>query len=255
MTDSPRKKRTLAVPILLVIVVGAPLGGWLLRGTIATSIARDALAQRGLACDDRFGVELSAFFGSATIGPTRCTREGGLVEAIELTAPATIELDGFAPSTIEAEGVRLALRDRDLRGGSGWARELERLHLEQRVAGLVKGLSELSAMGLPPTTVMHAEVVRGSDELATIDGLTVTPGSSTGVAIDRVVFSAVMGAARLTLSDVRGTATRSAVHLEGQAMARAGVALLGTFSTGGPFTLDASALDSAEPELDLRADF
>lgn len=229
--------------------------GWLLRGTIATSMAASELSSRGLTCDERFSVELSAFFGEAVVAPTRCTHEGGLVEAIELTAPATITLDGFEPSAIEAEGVRLTLRDRDLRGGSGWAQQLRRINLEQRVAGLIKGLSEMSEMGLPATTITRAEVLRGSDELATLDRLVLGSGSPTTVAIDRVQFTAVMGAARLTLSGVTGSATGSVVHLEGDATARAGVALLGSFSTSGDFDLDASALDSASPELRLRAGF
>ncbi len=252
---SSRRKRPVALILVLVILVGVPLAAWLLRGTIATSMAASELSSRGLRCDDRFAVELSAGFGEATLAPTRCTHEGGLVEAIELTAPATVVLDGFEPASISADGVRLTLRDRDLRGGSGWAQQLRRINLEQRVAGLIKGLSEMSEMSLPPTTIEHAVVLRGGDELGSIDRLVLTPGSPARVAIDRVQFAAVMGAARLTLSGVSGTASGSTVHLEGDATARAGVALLGSFSTGGEFALDATALDSASPRLRLRSDF
>lgn len=243
------------MPIVVGLLLAIAVGAWLLRGTIATSVARSELETHGLRCDERFVVSPSALFGELTVGPTRCTHDGGLIEVIELTGDATLELEGFTPSALRANGVRLVLRDRNLRGGSGWAAELRRLHLEQRVAGLVKALSELGGMRLPPAHVGRAEVFRGGDELATIDGLVLTPGDRMGVAIDRAVFTAVMGAARLTLSGVTGTATRSDVRLQGQATARAGVVLLGTFSTGGAFTLDASALDTAAPELRLQASF
>lgn len=255
MAASRRRKRPVALIVVLVILVGLPLAAWLLRGIIATSMAASELSSRGLSCDERFAVSLSALFDEATVAPTRCAHEGGLVEAIELTGPARIRLEGFAPSAVEAEGVRLTLRDRDLRGGSGWAQQLRRINLEQRVAGLVKGLSELSQMGLPRTSVAQAEVLRGGDTIATLRLLELTPGSPMPVGIDRVEFTAVMGAARLTLSAVTGTATGAAVHLEGDATARAGVALLGSFSTGGEFELDASGLDSASPELRLQASF
>lgn len=249
-----RRRRSLAAPIVLAIVLAIPLAAWLLRGTIATSMARSEIEARGLRCDERFSVELSALFGEATIGPTRCTREGGLVEALELTGDATIELDGLTPAAVRAESVRVVLRDQDLRGGSGWAAQLRRINLEQRVAGLVKGLAELGGMNLPPTDIAHAEVFRGGEELAAIDGLVLTPSSSTDLAIQQVAFSAVGGAARLTLEGVTGSATPSAVHLEGDATARAGIALLGAFTTGGAFSLDASALDTSAPRLRLRAE-
>ena len=70
----------------------------------------------------------------------------------------------------------------------------------------------------------------------------------------RVVFTAVMGAASLTLTDVHGTATRDAVHLEGTATARAGIPMLGTFSTGGAFTLDATELTRDSPRFRLDGD-
>ena len=248
------KKRSRVLPLVLVIVLAIPLAAWLLRGTIATSMAESELASRGLTCDDRFSVKVSALFDEATIGPTRCTREGGLVEAVELTGNATITLDGFAPSEIHAESVRVVLRDQDIRGGSGWARQLSQINLEQRVAGLIKGLAELSGMSLPKTEIARAEVFRGGDELAAVDGLMLTPSGSTDLAIQRVAFSAVGGAATLTLNGVTGTAAPSTVHLEGDATARA-AALLGVFSTGGEFALDASALDTASPTLRLRASF
>jgi hypothetical protein len=246
------KKRSRALPIVLVIVLAISLAGWLLRGTIATSMASSELAARGLTCDDRFAVDVAALFDEASIGPTRCTREGGLVEAVELTGNATITLDGLAPSAIRAESVRVVLRDQDVRGGSGWARQLSQINLEQRVAGLIKGLSELSGMNLPQTEIAHAEVFRGGDELAAIDTLVLTPGGSTDLTIGRVAFSAVGGAATLSLNGVTGTATPTAVHLEGDATARAG-GMFGVFSTGGEFTLEASALDTASPALRLRA--
>ncbi len=248
--------RSRAVPIAIAVFVLLLLGAWLMRGTIATSIAKGELEARGLTCDERFAVEPAAFFGSATIAATRCSRaDGGLVEALELVAPATVQLDGFAVASVSAENVRLVLRDQDVRGGSEWASELQRLNLEQRVAGLIKGLSELSALDLPPTSIARAEVLRGGEEMCTIEGMGLVPGESLGLTIERVSFIAVLGAAQLTLSALTGTATRPSVHLEGQALARAGFALLGSFSTGGPFTLDATRLDTAQPQFRLRADF
>ena len=111
----------------------------------------------------------------------------------------------------------MVLRDQDIRGGSGWARQLSQINLEQRVAGLIKGLAELSGMSLPKTEIARAEVFRGGDQLAAVDGLILTPGGSTDLAIQRVAFSAVGGAATLTLNGVTGTAAPSTVHLEGDA--------------------------------------
>lgn len=246
-----KRRRSLAVPIALALVLAVPLLAWLLRGSIATALVRSELEARGLTCDDRFSIELSALFDEARIGPTRCTREGGLVEAIELAGDAVVDLDGLAPAAIQVESLRVVLRDQDLRGGTGWAAQLRRINLEQRVAGLVKGLSELGGMNLPPTEVVRAEVFRAGDELAAIDGLSMRAAE---VGIQRVAFSAVGGAARLTLEGVTGSATPSAVHLEGQASASVGVAFLGAIARAGAFALDASRLDTAAPLLRLRAD-
>jgi hypothetical protein len=256
--SNARGKRWIGIAAVgLVIVLGCVVAAWALRDAVATSMARDALASRGIECDERFAVELSATFGSATVGPTRCTREGGYVEAIELVGPARVALSGFEPTSVEAESLNVVLRDGDLPGGSGWAAELARLNLEQRVAGLVKGLAELSRLGLPPTTITRGHVLRGTESMATVEGLSLTPaaGGVTNVGLRNIVFEAMLGAARLTLSDVTGTATASAVSLQGQATARAGIALLGTISTGGSFTLVTSALDTDRPELRLRASF
>jgi hypothetical protein len=254
---TPKKRRSLLpLAIVGVLILGALGTAWALRSTIATSLAQSELLAHGVTCDSRFSVEPSAFFGSATLAPTRCTPEQrGLLEAFELTAPATVELDGFSVSTIHAESVRLTLKDRDVRGGSEWSPQLERVNLEQRVAGLVKGMSELSRLELPPTTVMRTEVVRAGQPMAQLDNLSLTPGDSLTVGAERIDFSVVMGAGHLTLEDVHGTATRPHVHLEGHATARAAILIIATVSTGGPFRLDATALDTAQPRFVLEADF
>lgn len=252
------QRRAPVLPIAIALLILAiPLTAWMLRGAIATSIARSELSARGLECDERLSVAPSALFDAARIGPTRCTLEGGLVEAVELTGEAVVELDGLAPAALRAAGVRVELRDRDVRGGTGWAPALRRVRLEERVAGLVKGLSELGGMELPKTRVERVEVLRGGAELARIDQLVLTPAASKSmeVAIEQVAFAAAAGAASLTLDGVTGSATASAVQLEGQATARAGIALLGMFSTGGAFTLGASALDTDAPRFHLSADF
>ena len=63
-----------------------------------------------------------------------------------------------------------------------------------------------------------------------------------------------MGVGQLTLTDVTGTATRPAVSLRGRADARAGMGIL-SVGRGGPFGLDASALDTASPQFRLTGDF
>lgn len=241
--------------VVVVVLLGIPLTAWLLRGVIATSIARDELSARGLSCDDRFSVSLSAMFDEATIGPTRCSHEGGVIEAIELLGNVTIELDGTAPTAVAADSVRLALRSTNVRGGSSWASALRRLDLEQHVAGLIKGLSELSSMDLPPTTAARVEIVRGRSTLATATNLTLTPGVELRLRVDRVRFSAgPMGVAQLVLTDVTGGATRAQVSLQGRATARAGVAIFSVVR-GGPFSIDATALDTASPRFRFTGDF
>lgn len=246
----------LAIAGLVLLAVGV-LGAWALRGVVATSLARAALEERGFRCDERFAVSVSARFGSATVGPTRCAREGeGHLEALELLGPARVSLSGLRPTSVEVESLRIVLSERDVPRGSGWAPELARLNLEQRVAGLMKALGELARLRLPPTTVVRADLQRGGSTMAQAERLVLTGrGESAELQLSRLTFEALMGAARLTLSDVTGTATAASVRLRGEATARAGIALLGTFSTGGRFDLEASALDGAEPRLRLRASF
>jgi len=119
--DETRRKPRVVAIVVLAALAGIPLAAWALRGTLATSIARDELEARGLECDERFAVELGALFDTATVGPTRCTREGGIVAAVELRGPVTVELDGFAPASADVQSLRLSLRDTDVRGGSRWA--------------------------------------------------------------------------------------------------------------------------------------
>lgn len=239
--------------VALVVLVGVPLGVWLARGAIATSMAEDELAARGFTCDDRFGVSLSPGLGEATIGATRCEHEGGLLEAVELLGDVRVSLDGLEPASITAESVRVVLRDQDVRNGSGWASELSRLRLEQRVAGLVKGIAELSALELPPTEISRLEVVRNDDPVAHGTGARLTPaGEGVQLALDGLSFSASVGELRLTR--LSGQATADRVQLRGRANARAGIGIL-SVSRGGAFELNATALDTASPRFRLTGDF
>lgn len=252
MPKTRRRKLPLVLLTLLAVLVGLPLGAWLLRGTVATAVARDRLAARGITCDERFAVELGPRLETATVGVTRCARAGGLVEAVELLGPLTVELDGAAPVRAHAASLRLSLRDRDVRGGTRWAPALRGLNLEQRVAGMVKGLAELSARELPPTTVDRLEVVRAGERVAAAAGLRLTPAGSMDLSAERITFTAgPMGVGRLELTEVRGAASPARVHLEGRATARASVGLLGSLSTGGRFTLDARGLDTRRPRFSL----
>ena len=253
MSETARRGKTSFVLVLAaLILLGIPLGAWLLRGTIATSIAIDELAAQGIVCDERFEVEVGGLFGSATIvGPTRCALDGGIVEAVELLAPVEVELEGFEPVRVQADSARLVLRARDVRNGDRWAAPLRRLRLEQSVAGLVKGLSELGGLDVPPTTVGHLEVSRGGAVVATAAGVSLAPGAPSPVAADRILFPGLMGVGRLELTGVRGTASEPRVQLTGRASLSAG-GLLAAFSTGGAFTLDASGLDTADPRFSLR---
>lgn len=239
--------------LALALVLAFPLAAWLLRGNIATAIVRSELEARGIGCDERFAIELSAFVDEARIRPTRCTLGEGLLEAVELAAETKVELEAFSPVAIRASSVTLVLRDRDVRGGSGWAAQLRRIDLEQRVAGLVKGLAEIGGMDLPFTEVARVDVRRGAEPLATIDGLILTPSTSTELEVRRIAFHPVGGAVRLILEEVRGRASTSAVELEGHATARAGIAIL-AISRAGAFVLEATNLDTDTPQLRLRAE-
>lgn len=253
---NPLRRRSCALALLFVApLLGAPLAAWLLRGVVATSIARGELEARGLECDDRFAVEPTALLGAATVGPVRCTRQDGIVAAVELLGPMRVELDGFEPSSAEVDALRVELRDTDVKGGSRWARALGRLNLEQRVAGMVKGLGELSDLGLPPLAAARVDVVRGEGPVATGTGLRLAPGGSMALSAERIRFVAgPMSVGELELSDVTGFATRPEVHLEGHAVARAGLGIIG-FSAGGRFTLDARDLDTTRPRFSLGGSF
>lgn len=241
--------------VIVLLLLGVPLTAWLLRGVIATSMARGELEAHGIECDSRFSVEPSATFGEATVGATRCTHEGGVLEAIEIVSDVTVELDGFEPSSVEADRVRLVLRRANVRGGAGWASELARLDLEQRMAGVVKGLSELSALDLPPTHANRVEVVRGDAPLGSAEDVTLTPGSPLELEIARASFAAgPMNVGNLNLRNVTGTATDAEVTLRGRASARAGVAVIFSVERGGPFTLRATGLDTATPSFHLDGD-
>jgi hypothetical protein len=238
------------------LLLAAVLAAWLLRSTVATSLARDALSARGLTCDERFEVEVSATFDSLTVGPTRCTLEDRYLESVELLGPAEVAVTGFEPTSVQAESVRVVLRDADVPGGSSWAPQLARLNLEQRVAGLVAGLSALSRLGLPATTIARGDVLRGTDAVAQADQLSLAPAADgrADVRLERIAFEAMLGAASLTLSGVTGAAAPTVVRLEGEARARASIPLLGSVTMGGHFELDASDLDRERPTLRLRAD-
>lgn len=235
--------------VVLVVLLGVPLGVWLARGAIATSMAQDELAARGFTCDDRFSVSLSPGLGEATLGATRCEHEGGLLEAVELLGDVQVTLEGFEPASITAESVRVVLRDQDVRNGSGWSSELSRLSLEQRVAGLIKGIAELGAMSLPPAEISRVEFVRHDDPLAHGTGLRITPaGEGMQLALGDLSFSSTMG--ELRLSRLSGRAAADAVSLRGQASARVGIGIL-SVSRSGSFDLAATALDTASPRFRL----
>lgn len=252
---SGKRNAPIATTIVVVLLVGVPALAWALRGTIATSLAKSELEAQGLSCDDRFEVSLSAGLGEATVGPTRCAHEGGIVEAIELLGDMTVELDGLTPARVEVDSLRIVLRDSEVRGGSQWSSQLRRLDLEQRVAGLVKGLSEIGQMDLPPLSAAQLEVVRGGDVVGSARVLTLGEGAPTPVTAQQILFTAgPAGIGRLTLSNVTGEASASTVHLAGRADATAGIAIL-SVRVGGAFTLDATHLDTASPRFSLGGDF
>lgn len=254
MAEKRRKKPRIALALVVLVLLGVPLGLFFARHAIATSMARDELARRGLSCDDRFGVEMAATFDAITVGPTRCTvATAGVVEALEILGPLEVDLDGVEPTAVRAASVRVVLREQDVRGGSRWAGALERLDLEQRVAGLVKGLSELSRMDLPPTDVAQVEVVRGGGALATGHGITLRSTAEAPLALgaDRVqLVAGPGGVGQLSLSAVRGTATNARVAISGTATATAGLGIL-SLSSAGPFAIEANGLDTASPRFRL----
>lgn len=241
--------------VVVGLLVAVPLVGWLLRGVVATSIARGQLEERGFTCDDRFAVAPNATLSEATVGPTRCTHEGGVLEAIELLGDVTVELDGTEPSSIRGDSVRVALRGASVRGGDHWADALRRVDLEQQVAGVVKSLSELARLDLPSVELGRLDLVRGGDALGHAETVTMTPGSGDALAMTfaRAHFAAgPMGVGQLDLTNVTGDATPATVTLRGRASARAGVAIIFSVERQGPFTLRATGLDTASPSFDLE---
>ncbi|MFK7988626.1 MAG: hypothetical protein AB8I08_21580 [Sandaracinaceae bacterium] len=254
MANSGKKAATALGGVLVFLLLGVGVL-WALRGSIATSMARGQLEERHITCDDRFSVSVGAAFGSATIGPTRCEHEGGLLEAVELLGDVTVELDGTEPETVSAESLRIVLRETDVRGGSGWASELSQLGLEQRVAGMVKGLSELGGMNLPATDIATVSVVRGTTEMATATRLRLGGGTPSSLGAARIHFAAGPGAmGQLTLTQVTGELSPPRVLLRGQADASVGIAIL-RVNRRGAFTMEATGLDTAAPSFTLDGDF
>jgi hypothetical protein len=245
--EAPRKRRPPIVLIALGVLVVLLLVPWLLRSTIATSMARSKLEEQGLRCDDRFSVDVSATFSEATIGPTRCEHDGGLVEAVELgEGGAQIVLSGFSPQSITIGQAGLALRDQDVRGGEGWGTDEVRA-IEQRVAGLVKGLAEISVIPWPETNIAHLTVSRGGNASALLRGMRLTRDDRLHANISGVEFPR----SRVTLENVTGTATRAEVTLDGQAHAQSEMLIL-AIATTVHFTLHATGLDGAHPTFRLR---
>ena len=171
---------------------------------------------------------------------------------MDLREGATIELSGTSPRAAVIPSLGVSLRGGEIAGGTGWAAELAQLGIEQRVAGLVKALSEAESMGLPPVTVNEAEVTHGRSVIASGRGLTLDNDDPRTFRATTLSFAASLGS--LTLSEVTGEASSTAVSLAGRARATVGVAMFSASRTG-RFSLTASDLQAARPSFSLRADF
>ena len=253
-----RSKAPIAVAVVVVVgvLVGAPAGAWLARGAIATSMARGQLEARGLTCDSRLSVAPNATLSRATVGPVRCTRASGVVEAIELLSDFTVELDGTEPAAVRGDSLRLVLRPANVRGGEGWASALSRVRLEQEMAAVLKSLSELASMDVPDTRIARVEVVRGGTSLGHAEQLALTPrAEGLGLSLASARFAAgPMGVGQLALTEVTGEAAAATVTVRGRASARAGVAVIFTVERQGPFTVEARGLDGASPSFRLSGE-
>ncbi|MGE0784820.1 MAG: hypothetical protein AB7S26_03955 [Sandaracinaceae bacterium] len=238
----------IAIGVLLLLVVG----GWFARNAIATSMARSDFEERGLVCDDRFSVELSGGFSEATLGPTRCTRSTGVIEAIELLEPAAVALSGTEATAMDVRAARVSLRADRIPGDTGWAPSLARASLEAPVASLVTALSELAQMRGPSLTIARLDISRGGRALGTGQTIAFTPGEAgLDVGIRQLTFPTSIATA--TLSNVRGHAGHTDARLQGSATASAqlpfGIAL---GQRSGLFDLSAEGLQSTSPRFSLR---
>jgi len=242
-----RKRRAPILLIGLAVLIVLLIVPWLLRSTIATSVARSELESSGFTCDDRFEVHLSALLSDATVAPTRCEHEGGLIASLETSEPAQVEMSGLAPSLVTISQVTLTLRDQNLRGGDGWGNDTIR-SIEQRVAGLVKGLSELSEVDWPETHVAQVRVLRDATPAADLRGMRLQTTESLNVQIAGVSFP---NTRTIVLDNVHGTATPAQVTLDGDAEVQSQISIV-SFTTDARFGITATGLDGPSPQLRLR---
>lgn len=232
---------------ILAGLIVVPLGLWLARSAIATSLARGALTDRGVVCDERFALSLSAFATRATIAPTRCTREIGLVSAVDLGEAVTVELQGTSPERVTVPDLTLHLNEEGLIGAAQvHGRDVRRLGMEEQVGGLILGLSELSTQRLPPASLGRVAIRRGDAGFAVLRDVTLDGASPLGVTLERVVFAG----GRLILREVTGTATPDQVDLAGIAATTQNMVLFAA-SSEERFRVIATGLRTANPSVEV----
>ncbi len=257
MSDATRSKRGLVVASALSLLALGALGAVIARAdSVATGRALDALAERGITCDEAtFAVDVSVWLDRATVAPTRCEVRRGPIASVDVLEPIDVELSSLEPAHMHVPSMRFELRDEVARPDMRMGPMLEALEIPQRIAALTAGLARLSEQHPPRTSVARAEIARGSDVLVQLAAIELTPGDEgLGVSAERAALPvvAMLGArAEVALEGLHATARADEVQLAGVLAVDASVPLLGAMRQRNTVSVTARALDTDRPTWDV----
>lgn len=270
MTKTATKGRLgVAGSLLIGLVVACCLltGGLaVLADPIATSVARDQLAQRGVECDERLAVALGWTLRSARIDPTSCTLSEGDVAGFELLDPVTVELNGLDPTRVTGGRARVISRIEPpvvsasgLGGVLGVGAMLDTVAIPQRVGMVVAASARLSATELPAVELGSVEVVHGERVGIVLTGVHLVGRHGTtplALRVDRAELPVIEGPmglrAAITIAPLTTEATPQQATLQGQLRVDAQLPIVGGIQHEVPITVTAEGLDGPSPRYDLQ---
>ena len=245
--------RGCAIATLIGLVVLGALGlaglafvpDWLVASRLA-----DELDARGVACDP-LDADVSLLLDRVVVAPTRCTIRDGSVESVELLDDVEIDLESFEPAAARAGRIVVTLRA-DLAGAqpAGSAPVLRALGVTDRVVGLTHASAALADASLPAITATEVQVVRADRPIATLHELSITGRRPTAIQIARAELPTSRG--DVTLRNLAVTASRETVRLAGDVEVDADLPLLGRTRREGALVVEATGLDTAQPDWSVQ---
>lgn len=232
-----------------------------LSDPIATSVARDRLAEQGIECDDRLSVDLGWALDVARIAPTTCTMREGDVAAFELLDPVTIELgEGFEARLVTGGRARVVTRiDPPVVHASGLGAIVDALEIPDRIGMLVAGAARLSGDDLPQIEMGSIEVARDDRVSALLTGVHLVGRTATtplALRVDRADLPAIAGPlgarATIAIAPMSAEATPSHATLEGDLRIDASLPLLGGLQRDVHLAVVGDGLDGPTPRYDIQ---